>query len=295
LSKSRKRAKKDKALVSAVFVLLISVIVLVVIVNYKPAVIPVSGFLSVSSVSTNAPQPTPTPKPSKPEQPKKRLYLIIDDAGHNITQLEKFLEFPGKMNIAVLPGLKYSTQAAELIHKHGKTVMLHQPMEALGGNDPGPDAIYVKMSDSEIVKTLSANLDSIPYAVGMNNHLGSAATEDEHLMDTIFKVLKKRKVFFVDSFTHAKSVCAKVAERNGISIAKRNVFLDNDKSREKIMEAINKAKEYADRHGHAVMIGHVWSSELADSMIEMYPEFIEEGYCFESASDFFILEEEGKN
>ena len=130
--------------------------------------------------------------------------------------------------------------------------------------------------------------------VGFNNHMGSAATSDERVMDVVLKVAKKRGLFFVDSFTHAGTVCAKVAKKNGMRIAKRNIFLDNDKSKEKIMEAFNAGKAIADKNGYAVMIGHVWSDNLASTMIELYPEFIEEGYCFESVADFFKLEDDSE-
>ena len=61
---------------------------------------------------------------------------------------------------------------------------------------------------------------------------------------------------------------------------------------EKMIEAFNEGKAVADKNGYAVMIGHVWSDNLAQVMMDMYPEFIEEGYCFESVSDFFTLEDE---
>ena len=128
--------------------------------------------------------------------------------------------------------------------------------------------------------------------MGFNNHMGSAATSDERVMDVVLKVAKQRNLFFVDSFTHAGSICRKVAEKNGMHIAKRDIFLDNDKSREKMIEAFNEGKAIADKKGYAVMIGHVWSDELAQVMMDIYPEFIEEGYCFESVADFFTLEEE---
>ena len=44
-------------------------------------------------------------------------------------------------------------------------------------------------------------------------------------MDVVLKVAKQRGLFFVDSFTHSGSVCAKVAKKNGMRIAKRNIFL----------------------------------------------------------------------
>ena len=307
--KKNKSLKKNYPLIVAAVILLAALIILVTIINYHPAAKPQEPEVPAQPESTPAPQPKPEPqvqpKPfpepapvpepeAKAETPKKRIYIILDDAGHNTKQLMPFLEFPGKLSIAVIPRLAYSKEAAELIYQHGKTVMLHQPMQPLGKADPGAGAIYVTTSDDEIRKTLNDNLDSIPHVVGFNNHMGSAATSDERVMDVVLKVAKQRGLFFVDSFTHAGTVCAKVAKKNGMRIAKRNIFLDNDKSKEKIMEAFNAGKAIADKNGYSVMIGHVWSDNLASTMIELYPEFIEEGYCFESVADFFKLEDDSK-
>ena len=297
--KGKKNSKKNYALIAAALILLASLLVLVTILHWQPSAKPESPAVPETPQPEPQVQPQPSPEPepkpeaqAEPDKTKKRIYLILDDGGHNTRQLMPFLEFPGKLSIAVIPRLGYSKEAAELIHKSGKTVMLHQPMQPVGKADPGSGAILVKMSDEEIRKTLNDNLDSVPYVVGFNNHMGSAATIDERVMDVVLKVAKERGLFFVDSFTHSGSVCAKVARKNGIRIAKRDIFLDNDKSREKIMEAFKAGKAIADKNGYAVMIGHIWSDELASTMIELYPEFIEEGYCFESVADFFKLEED---
>ena len=292
--KGKKNLKKNYTLIAAALILLAALLVLVAIINYQPSAKPAPAPQPEPQIQ---PQPEPTPEPvpepePAPEKPKKRIYLILDDGGHNLHQLKPFLEFPGKFSIAVIPRLKYSKEAAELIYQSGKTVMLHQPMQPLGKADPGAGAIYVNMSDNDVRKTLNDNLDSIPHVVGFNNHMGSAATSDERIMDVVLKVAKQRNLFFVDSFTHSGSVCAKVAKKNGMRIARRDIFLDNDKSREKMIEAFNEGKAVADKKGYAVLIGHVWSDNLVQVMMDMYPEFIEEGYCFESVSDFFTLEKE---
>ncbi len=296
MAKRRKnsKSKKNYPLLIAGVVILIALCVLVAIINYHPAAKPAPETQPVPEPKVKPEiKPAPVPEPiAKPESPKKRIYIILDDAGHNIKQLMPFLDFPGKLSIAVIPKLEYSQEAAELIYSHGKTVMLHQPMQPLGKADPGSGAIYVNMSDSDIRRTLNENLDSIPHVAGFNNHMGSAGTSDRRVMDVVLKVAKERNLFFVDSFTHAGSVCSEVAKKNNMRIAKRNIFLDNDKSKEKIMEAFNSGKAVADKNGYAVMIGHIWSDELAQTMMELYPEFIEEGYCFESISDFFTLEAE---
>ncbi len=296
--KGKKNSKKNYTLIAAALVLLAALLVLVTILHWQPSAKPEPPAVPETPKPEPQvqPQPAPAPEPkpeakAEPEKEKKRIYIILDDGGHNTRQLMPFLEFPGKLSIAVIPRLAYSKEVAELTHKSGKTVMLHQPMQPLGKADPGSGAIYVDMSDKDVRKTLNDNLDSIPHVVGFNNHMGSAATSDERIMDVVLKVAKQRGLFFVDSFTHSGSVCAKVAKKNGMRIVRRDIFLDNDKSREKMIEAFNEGKAVADKKGYAVMIGHVWSDNLAQVMMDMYPEFIEEGYCFESVSDFFTLEE----
>ena len=293
----KKSLKNNYPLIVAALILLAALLILAAVINYHPSSKPETPAIPETPEPQVQPQPEPAsepvPEPAPvPEKPKKRIYIILDDGGHNTHQLKPFLRFPGKLSIAVIPRLKYSKEAAELIYQSGKTVMLHQPMQPLGKADPGAGAIYVTMSNEDIRRTLNENLDSVPHVVGFNNHMGSAATSDERVMDVVLKTAEQRGLFFVDSFTHSGSVCAKIAKKNGMRIAKRDIFLDNDKSREKIMEAFNAGKAIADKNGYAVMIGHVWSDELASTMIELYPESIEEGYCFESVADFFKLEED---
>ena len=69
---------------------------------------------------------------------------------------------------------------------------------------------------------------------GVSNHMGSKATEDRELMTTILAELKRRRLFFVDSVTSDRSVCAPVAAALKIPFARREVFLDNRNERKAI-------------------------------------------------------------
>ncbi len=218
----------------------------------------------------------------------KKLYFIIDDAGYSISQLKPFLKFPGSITIAVLPGLPHSAECAELIHQNGKQVFLHQPMEANGKNNPGPGAIMTGMKKSDIKALLLENLNSLPHVSGFNNHMGSAVTSDFAMVETILQTAAEKNIIFTDSLTTSDSKCKEVAQKLGITIAKRDVFLDNIDNREAIMESINTGLNIAENKGYAVMIGHVWSSELANTMMEIYPNLIEEGFTLEEMSDLLL-------
>ena len=217
---------------------------------------------------------------------KKILYFIIDDTGYSLENIKPFLDFPGDITIAVLPGLVYSKQCAELALKKGKKVILHQPMESIKGNNPGPYSIKSGMPENEIIEILEHNINSIPGILGMNNHMGSAITIDERIMKIILQYLYNKDLFFIDSMTTHDSICRKVALDIGFDIMHRDVFLDNINEKKAIMDSIDIGKAIAENKGYAVMIGHTWSSELANTMMQIYPDLILEGFTIKDTSAF---------
>ncbi len=228
-------------------------------------------------------------KPAVPEKPVKgRLIIVIDDVGYNLFQLDPFLKLPFKITFAILPGLPYTEQAAKLIHEAGKEYILHQPMDSVDGRDTGPGAIHSGMSLEEVSDVIDKNLSGLPYAVGVNNHMGSAGTADEDLMVSLFKVLKRRKLFFLDSRTTSKSVARKAAAETGLPFAERSIFLDNNKEKESIKNSVEKGVEVSEKKGHAVMIGHIWSSELAEVLLELYPALLEDNYTLNNLTELFM-------
>ena len=210
--------------------------------------------------------------------------FVIDDAGNNLRELEPFLRFPGPLTIAVLPGLPHSAEAARRIRAAGKEVFLHQPMEALGGQPPGPEAIYSGMSAAEIRSVLGRNVAEIGPIAGINNHQGSKITMDQAAMETILAFCREQGICFLDSRTTAESAAPAAAKRLGIKIGERNVFIDNEQNRDSMLRYIKEGLEKAERQGSAVMIGHTWSPELAPILTELYSGLVEQGYSFSTAS-----------
>jgi uncharacterized protein len=235
-----------------------------------------------------APVPVPVPQPEKPvpELVKRgELVIVIDDVGHNLHDLEPMLRFPGAITFAVLPGLEFSREALNLILAAGKDAILHQPMEAVGGNNPGPGAIYVEMDEKTIRRQLAKNLDELKGVTGVNNHMGSKATSDSRVMRAVMEELKARKVYFLDSRTTAETVGKALSQEIELPYLERSVFLDNTKEREAIIDAFQDGMRLAEKRGRAVMIGHVFTHELAEVLLELYPEAIEQGFVFLSARD----------
>jgi len=213
------------------------------------------------------------------------LVFVIDDAGNNLRELDPFLSIPGPLTIAVLPGLPYSAEAARRIRAAGKEVILHQPMEALGAQNPGPGAIYSGMSKEEIWDILSRNIAEIGPVAGINNHQGSKITMDIQAMETILAFCAANNLYFLDSRTTADTMAPAAAQKLGMKIAERNIFIDNQQDRESMLGYISAGLTRAQNHGSAVMIGHTWSPELAPLLARLFPLYTEQGYIIKTVSD----------
>ena len=227
----------------------------------------------------------PVQPAAKPEKPRRlapyagNLTFVFDDAGHNLEQLEHFLRLPFPCTIAVLPGLRYSSESARRIRKAGKQVILHQPMQSVDLHiDPGPGAVTPGLSAEQIKNIVRKNLEEIWPVAGMNNHEGSLMTADEAAMRAVLDVVAEKHIFFLDSRTTAKSAVPKVAKEKNMVVWERAIFNDNDKSRAAMETQIKKGLSIAKQKGSAIMIGHVFTVELAQLLTEMYPALIEEGF-----------------
>ncbi|MDR2608718.1 MAG: divergent polysaccharide deacetylase family protein [Treponema sp.] len=234
--------------------------------------------------NTESGRQAPAARPEIPPKGRGTVVFVIDDAGNNLRELEPFLRYPGPLTIAVLPGLPHSAEAAGMIRKAGKEVFLHQPMEALGGQNPGPGALYTGMGPGDIRAVIETNIAGIGPIAGMNNHQGSRITEDEAMMETVLALCREQGIYFLDSRTTAATAVPSTARRLGITIGERDIFIDNEQDRASMIHYIEEGLKKAVQKGSAVMIGHTWSPALAPVLTELYPRLLEQGYSFSTAS-----------
>lgn len=188
---------------------------------------------------------------------KPSLAIIIDDIGASLSHAKPFLDLHVPMTFAVLPRLAMSEESALMIHEAGHEIMLHQPMEPRDrGLSPGPGALYVGDQPAKISHTVEDNISSVPFATGMNNHMGSRFTASSKEMLQTLQVVKSRGLFFVDSLTTGDSKGYETARTLHLPAASRDVFLDNRLEEGAILQQLYLLKGIAMRHGCAVGIGH---------------------------------------
>ncbi|MFA7464104.1 MAG: divergent polysaccharide deacetylase family protein [Syntrophales bacterium] len=194
--------------------------------------------------------------PARKTRLRKKLAIILDDIGHDPVILEEFLRIPEPITFAVLPRLAHSREAAEKIHKAGREVILHLPMEPHGypGKDPGRGALMTRMDPGEIRAELGSNIASVPHAVGANNHMGSRFMEEDDKVMDVLRSLKARGFYFIDSLTTGRSRAGDLAARSGTSFAERDLFIDRDPEEWTKEEIRTRIVEGDWRH--KVLIGH---------------------------------------
>lgn len=57
------------------------------------------------------------------------------------------------------------------------------------------NTLFITFDTEHVRAIIDDDLSSIAYARGVSNHMGSLATEDERLMEIIFKHLKNKRLF----------------------------------------------------------------------------------------------------
>jgi polysaccharide deacetylase 2 family uncharacterized protein YibQ len=201
-------------------------------------------------------KPDYKPKPVPKGLPK--VAIIIDDIGYERRVAEKFLSLDAVLTFSVFPCSPFQQRIIRKAHAKGIEIMLHLPMEPDGYPevDPGPNALLTSMSPDELIDQLNKNLDAVPLIKGVNNHMGSKMTTESTRMYQIFSVLKKRRLFFVDSRTTPESICKPSARLLQIPFAQRDVFLDHVQEPDFIRRQIKELIRIAEIHGTAVGIAH---------------------------------------
>lgn len=190
------------------------------------------------------------------------ISLIIDDMGNNPDSGIAALELPGDLAYSILPNTPYATLLAEIAHEKGKQVMLHLPMESEHHVRLGPNGLLLDMPEPDYKAMVYQALQSVPHAVGMNNHMGSLLTQHQQPMQWLMHILLEQKLFFLDSRTTAKTVAQQTAVSMGVKSLRRDVFLDNSRKQEDIHQQFEQLIRLAKRRGYATGIAHPYPETI---------------------------------
>ncbi len=251
------RRKKDKKVIA---IAVLSAVVLVeafFLFFHKPKTVTVIKE-KIVVVKEKAEKEKPAPREVTPKPVLGRIAIIVDDCGYNLRPCEFSKTIKSPVAFAVLPNLRHSTEVGTCVHQNRKEVMLHLPMEPHHNEDKYPKnyLILTSMDRKAIEGIITKSLNSVPNADGVNNHMGSKATENMEVMAVVLRDLKRRGLFFVDSLVTGHSVCPTLARSINLPFGKRDIFLDNENTREYIRQQFDLLAKEAREKGFAVAIGH---------------------------------------
>lgn len=254
--------------------------------KFKIAVLALSILVVIESaliIFLLASRPKKIPRVAAPEI-KGEIAIVIDDWGYNLNNLAALRQIKYPLTLSILPNLAFSAEVADEAHSAGKEVILHLPMQPHEKFRLEQNTVMTSMDESEILGILANDIEAIPHIKGASNHMGSLATEDARTMEIVLNELKRRHLYFLDSFVTSKSVCSMIAKRLHLGFARRDIFLDNNEETQYIKRQVNKLKSKARAYGRAIGIGHDRRITL-EALKETMPQLAKEGYKFVFVSE----------
>lgn len=214
-----------------------------------------------------------------------KLAIILDDMGYDRAAADAAFKLQIPITLSVIPHLPLSAEVAEEAYRRGDQVLLHLPMEAKADEAKAePIELRVGMKADQVERDLDGMLETVPHAMGVNNHQGSRATADATLMAELMPALRRRSLFFIDSRTTAATVAYDAAESAGVRSASRKVFLDDMPKRDAILAQLDLTARDAERDGFAIAIGHPHPATIA-ALAEAAPRLEARGVRFVFVSD----------
>ncbi len=215
-------------------------------------------------------EPAASGQPVGVEPPQ--VAVIIDDMGYDRGMARRFIALDPHITISIFPMSPHGLQIMTMAAAHGIETMIHLPMEPREYPEinPGPGALLEAMSPDKLIEQLRADLDALPSARGVNNHMGSRLTADADRMHQVFTVIKQRGLFFIDSRTTPDTVCRDAARLLQVPFSQRDVFLDHVQEAAFVRQQLALLVKTAKDHGTAVGIGHPYPVTLS-VLEEMLP------------------------
>jgi polysaccharide deacetylase 2 family uncharacterized protein YibQ len=128
------------------------------------------------------------------------------------------------------------------------------------------------MANGEVAKIIQGDLKTVPFAEGVNNHMGSRATANAALMAAVMEELAARSLYFVDSRTTAETRALAMARRRGVPAFYRSVFLDDTETVAYTLGQLRSFRRVIKERGVALAIGHPHPTTI-EALKKILPEF----------------------
>ena len=187
---------------------------------------------------------------------QSKLAIVIDDVGYHSKEDAAIFAMPREISVAIIPAAPYARARNQEAKSQGRDILIHMPMQPISAIKIEDGGLHLGMSAAQVNNRVNTAKNIVRDAIGMNNHMGSAATADPQLMTYLMTALQEKHLFFLDSRTIGKSVAGKIAKEQGVRSLDRHIFLDDSNELADVQHQFQSAIRYARKHGTAIAIGH---------------------------------------
>lgn len=184
--------------------------------------------------------------------------IVIDDMGiRDSGDVRRLCDLGHPITLSILPFREFTADVVKLASETETPYILHMPMEPKPATGyPGEGAIMTGDPDAVIRQKLDRAFCEVKGSEGMNNHMGSRATEARRVMETVTSYLRNNGYFVIDSRTSNLSVLFKVAQNNGVKCAVISGYIDSEDDRNAIRTRLRELADEAIAHGPVIIVGH---------------------------------------
>lgn len=194
---------------------------------------------------------------------QSKLAIVIDDVGYHSKEDAAIFAMPREISVAIIPAAPYARARNQEAKSQGRDILIHMPMQPVSAVKIEDGGLHLGMSEAQVNDRVNTAKNIVRDAIGMNNHMGSAATADPQLMTYLMTALQEKHLFFLDSRTIGKSVAGKIAKEQGVRSLDRHIFLDDSNEFADVQHQFKAAIHYARKHGTAIAIGHPRQNTIA--------------------------------
>ncbi|MCK9140813.1 divergent polysaccharide deacetylase family protein [Haemophilus influenzae] len=194
---------------------------------------------------------------------QNKLAIVIDDVGYHSKEDAAVFAMPREISVAIIPAAPYARVRNQEAKSQGRDILIHMPMQPISAIKIEDGGLHLGMSAAQVNDRVNTAKNIVRDAIGMNNHMGSAATADPQLMTYLMTALQEKHLFFLDSRTIGKSVAGKIAKEQGVRSLDRHIFLDDSNEFADVQRQFKAAIHYARKHGIAIVIGHPRPNTIA--------------------------------
>lgn len=213
-----------------------------------------------------------------------KIALVMTDLGLSDSATKQAVnDLPETMALAFSP---YSTDLAAKMNKAknaGHETLILIPMEPLSypKDDPGPEALLTRQSDSVNAHKLDDVLTSGAGAMGAMNFMGSALLQDQKNVTAVVTALQKRQLLFVENPQGPESIAEDVASGLNAPFLEGDAVIDATASDLAIRQQLAALETQARKNGYATGVAHPfpvtfsilkdWADSLARRGFKLVP------------------------